>query len=371
MSEIKPTEVLVAGGGPAGLAAAITARQAGFDVALVDCAQPPIDKACGEGIMPDGLAALGRLGVQVDPANAAAFRGIKFVHGEDEVEADFPDGVGYGVRRTVLHQQLVDRAAECGVSLHWGHRITGLSADGVSVEGQVVRSRWVIAADGQNSRLRKLAGLEPHSAAPQRLGFRRHYCLPCWSNQVEVHWSDCGQMYVTPVSADQVCVAFITSHKGLRFDNALPRFPRLALRLRDARVAGTTTGAITATRTLRRVSRGNLALIGEAAGSVDAITGEGLSIAFQQAAVLAEAIRCGDYDGYEQAHRRMTRMPRRMAALLLLMDNRRWLRQRAFHALGADGTFFGRMLAMHTGAMQPAKVGLRPTLSFGWRMLTA
>src|SRR5271165_1538919 len=104
MSNLRNAEVLVAGGGPAGLAAAIAARQAGFEVAVVDCARPPIDKACGEGIMPDGLSALTALGVPADVRHAAPFRGIRFINGPREVEAGFPSGVGYGIRRTLLHQ---------------------------------------------------------------------------------------------------------------------------------------------------------------------------------------------------------------------------------------------------------------------------
>src|SRR5450759_3527348 len=119
MSNLREEEVLVAGAGPAGLAAAIAARQAGFEVAVVDCARPPIDKACGEGIMPDGLAALSALGVDVDERQVAPFRGIRFVNGAHTVEASFPGGVGFGIRRTVLHQWLVNRAEECGVALHW------------------------------------------------------------------------------------------------------------------------------------------------------------------------------------------------------------------------------------------------------------
>ena len=224
MNNLRATDVLVAGGGPAGLAAAIAARQAGFEVAVIDCALPPIDKACGEGIMPDGLAALAALGVRVDPSQAAPFRGIRFINGPREVEASFPGGVGYGIRRTLLHQWLVDRASECGVSLHWGRRVTGLSSDGLLVENEVVSSRWLIGADGQNSKLRKLSGLEPARRPPSRFGFRRHYRIAPWSEYVEVHWSNVGQMYVTPVAEDQVCVALITSRNGLRFDAALPSF---------------------------------------------------------------------------------------------------------------------------------------------------
>lgn len=371
MSKLRQTEVLVAGGGPAGLAAAIAARQAGFDVAVVDCERPPIDKACGEGIMPDGLAALAALGVHVDANQAAPFRGIRFVNGAREVEAGFPCGVGYGIRRTLLHQALVDRASECGVSFHWGRRITGLSPAGLQVEGEVVPSRWLICADGQNSKLRRLSGLEPPHRSRRRFGFRRHYRVARWSEFVEVHWSDLGQMYVTPVAEDQVCIALITSRSGLRFDAALPSFRRLAAKLDGATLIGTTFGAITASRRLRSVQTGSIALIGEAAGSVDAITGEGLSIAFQQAIALANAMRAGDLTAYDGTHARVTRLPRRMAALMLLMDNRRWLRERAFCALASDPRFFGRMLAMHTGSLAPATLGLGPSLSFGWRLLTA
>lgn len=371
MNNLRQAEVLVAGGGPAGLAAAIAARQAGFEVAVVDCAQPPIDKACGEGIMPDGLAALATLGVHVDAHQAVPFRGIRFIHGRQNVEANFSGGVGYGIPRTLLHRWLVDRAAECGVSLHWGRRITGLSPDGLLVEGSVVSSRWLICADGQNSKLRKLAGLELATLPRYRFGFRRHYRVAPWSDFVEVHWSGCGQMYVTPVGEDQVCVALITSHKELRFDAALGSFPQLAASLQRAEVMGSTLGAITASRTLRVVHTGSIGLIGEAAGSVDAITGEGLAIAFQQAIALANAMRAGDLMAYEGAHSRLTRMPRRMATLMLLMDNRHWLRERAFRALAAEPGFFQRMLAMHTGTLSAVEFGIGPGLSFGWRLLTA
>lgn len=371
MTDLRRAEVLIAGGGPAGLAAAIAARQAGFQVAVVDCARPPIDKACGEGIMPDGLAALAALGIPVDARQVAPFRGIRFINGAREVEAGFPAGAGCGIRRTLLHQWLVDRAVECGVALHWGRRITGLSPAGLLVEGGLVRSRWLIGADGQNSKLRKLSGLEPARRSRCRFGFRRHYRVAPWSDLVEVHWSDLGQMYVTPVSEDQVCVALITSRNRLRFDAALPGFPQLAAKLQHANILGSTLGATTASRRLRSVQSGSIALIGEAAGSVDAITGEGLSIAFQQAIALADAMRSGDLTAYDAAHVRVARLPRRMAALMLLMDNRHWLRDRAFRALTADPGFFGRMLAMHTGSLAPVKFGLGPSLSFGWRLLTA
>jgi flavin-dependent dehydrogenase len=233
-ANLKMREVIVAGGGPAGLAAAIAARQVGFDVTVVDRACPPIDKACGEGIMPDGLAALHNIGVTVPPAQAFAFRGIRFVDDSHSVEASFAAGEGYGIRRVILHELLVQQASSMGVDLRWGTRVTGLSANAAEIDGTSVPYRWLICADGQNSLLRKKSGLFRSRPASVRYGFRRHYRIVPWTNFVEVHWADCGQMYVTPVAEDQVCVALLSSSPQLRFDAALPKFSRLSLRLRDA-----------------------------------------------------------------------------------------------------------------------------------------
>jgi flavin-dependent dehydrogenase len=368
---IGQTEVLVAGGGPAGLATAIAVRQAGFEVAVVDCAQPPIDKACGEGIMPDGLAALRQLGVQIGPGQAAPFRGIRFLSDDDHVEAEFPHGVGYGIRRTALHRLLIDRATEVGASLYWGARITGVSAKGVAIGEQHVGYRWLVCADGHNSLLRRSAGLEVTRSAQKRFGFRRHYRVTPWSDFVEVHWSDCGQMYVTPVSDDEICVAFITRRPGLRLEEALPDFSRLWVHLRAVAPDNRRLGALSVTQRLAAVQRGNIALVGEASGSVDAVTGEGLSMAFRQAIALAEAMREENLQQYEMAHQCIARLPRMMSALMLAMDKHPSFRRRVFRALTSEPDYFRRLLALHTGAISPWSIGLRETVSLGWHLLAA
>ena len=364
-------EVIVAGGGPAGLAAAIAARQVGFDVTVVDRARPPIDKACGEGIMPDGLAALRNLGVTVPPAQAFAFGGIRFVDDSHSVEASFAAREGYGIRRVILHDLLVQQASSMGVDLRWGTRVTGLSANAVEINGTSVPYRWLICADGQNSLLRKKSGLFPSRPARVRYGFRRHYRITPWTNFVEVHWADCGQMYVTPVAEDQVCVALITSNPQLRFDAALPKFAKLALRLRDASLYDKTIGAITASRTLNNVQSGRIALIGEAAGSLDAITGEGLSIAFRQATELASAMHDNSLERYQEAHDRIMRVPRNMARLLLSMDRRHAFRGRVLGALERQTEAFQRMLAIHTGASSVREFGIGHAILLGWNLIHA
>src|SRR5450432_2366021 len=126
----KQTDVFVVGGGPAGLAAAIACRARGFGVTLADPALPPIDKSCGEGLVPDAIAALGRLGVTLDPRHYCPFRGIRFLGEGVSVDAGFPNGTGLGIRRTHLHQALVDCAEDAGATLLWGVQVKGLSTNG-------------------------------------------------------------------------------------------------------------------------------------------------------------------------------------------------------------------------------------------------
>lgn len=371
MSAVFDTEVFVAGGGPAGLAAAIAARQRGFAVTLVDCAHPPIDKACGEGIMPDGLTALGKLGVELSLVSAYSFRGIRFMNESHMVEANFPHGQGYGIRRTRLHEILVARAAELSVSMHWGARVTGITSQGVCVNGREVKCKWLIGADGQNSRLRGWSGLDSGRLEQKRYGFRRHFRFAPWSEYVEIYWSDCGQMYVTPVGEEEICVALISRDPLLRFDEALRFFPAVAERLWGALAGTREQGAVTPTRRLRNVYRGNAALIGEASGSVDAITGEGLSMSFQQAVALAEAMKIGDFAWYQAAHRRIARLPWTMSKLMLTMDQHHSFRNRVFRAFDAEPSFFSKLLAIHTGAISPASFGAARAVSLGWHLLTA
>lgn len=353
------TDVLVVGGGPIGLAAAIAARRKGFRVILADSREPPIDKACGEGVLPDGLAAAARLGLHLPPDESFAFRGIRF-HGENvSVAADFPNGCGRGFRRTILHQALAVQAEQCGVELRWRSAISDLNS---------IPARWIVAADGTNSRARGWAGLEAASRNTRRFGFRRHFRMAPWTEYVEIYWGRGYQIYITPVASDEVCVAVISRDSKLRVPAALGQFPALLARLQGAAETSEERGAVTASRQLRRVVAGNLALIGDASGSVDAITGEGLCLGFHQALALADAMESGDLAQYESAHRRLGVRPRFMAHLMLSVDRWPRLRKRALPALAAHPDLFSELLAMHVGAARTADFAAN-CLALGWRML--
>ncbi len=365
------TDVLIVGGGPAGLATAIAARTAGYKVLLVDHAVPPIDKACGEGIMPDGLAALEAVGVTIPRERAFAFRGIRFVEGRVKVDSVFPRGMGLGLRRTVLHQLLTDNTQQKGADLRWGARISELSEGHVTLDGESVGYRWLVGADGHASMVRQRFGIGRKKTEQRRFGFRRHYAIAPWTDYVEVYWNDCGQVYVTPVSESEVCVALITSDPHLRLDCIASHFPELGERLAGAAPSSRPQGAITATCRLDDVVAGNVALVGEASGSVDAITGEGMSLGFQQAIAVVDAMRTGCLQSYEQAHRLINRKPRHMARLMLMLGNRKGLRHKVLRALSARPDLFAEMLRVHVGATGISDFGMSRALALGWTMLTA
>jgi 2-polyprenyl-6-methoxyphenol hydroxylase-like FAD-dependent oxidoreductase len=367
------TDVFVIGGGPAGLAAAIAARRHGFRVTVADCSIPPIDKACGEGLMPDGVAAARALGIDLDMAPAQRFSGIRFCDGGACVEARFPRHHGLGMRRTALHRVLIEHAADIGVNLAWGTHVTGIGDEGVRVAGRLVRTRWTVGADGHHSPVRRWAGLEASHRDSRRFGFRRHYRLAPWSEFMEIHWGDAGQLYLTPVAEDEICAVWICADPRLRLDDALPYFPAVAARLGPASAlpSGVTAerGGVSASRRLKSVYRGRVALVGDASGSVDAVTGEGLCLLFQQSAALASAMAADDLSLYQTAHQRMGRRPRFMSDLLLSLGNSHRLRRRAIRVMAAQPALFGGMLAMHVGELSSLDF-LRNGLSLGWNMVT-
>lgn len=368
-TQSQTTDVVVVGGGPAGLATAIAVRQHGLHVTVVDAARPPLDKACGEGLMPDALAALERLGVRLTPAHGAPFTGIRFVAGEQRVEAHFPHGPGLGVRRPLLHQCLVERAQEVGVSLCWGSPVRTFTPALLYGAGQRLAYRWLVAADGLHSTLRRHMGLHQLSVERRRLGFQCHYRVPPWSTYVELYWHQRCQACVTPVGPDEVCVCLLTEDRRWRFCDVFQLFPQLAERLGGVAPSTPVRGAVTGTYRLRRVYQDNMALVGDAAGSVDAVTGEGLCLAFQQAEHLAAALVTGDLSHYAAAHRRLLRRPRLMASLMLLMDDHGWVRRRAMQALAMVPEAFSYLLDVHIGHRSYAHVGWRVPLAFGWKFL--
>lgn len=360
-------DVLVIGGGPAGLAAAIAVRKQGFQVAVADPCDPPIDKTCGEGLLPDAVEALARLGVELPPAVGCSLRGIRFLHENESAGACFPSKPGLGIRRTALHNALTAQASACSVELLW-RTLVRFTERGPLLNGQHVPARWIIGADGANSVVRRWSGLDRHKQTAHRFAFRTHYRIRHWTTFVEVYWGNGMQVYVTPVGKMQVCVAVVSRNRQTRLSDALSAFPELAARLRGGEPISVERGGITRMLKLTRVCHGQVALIGDASGCVDAITGEGLGLAFRQAMALADAIAANDLALYEVRHRKLMQRPFFMGHSLLLLDRHEVLRRRVIKAFETHSEVFHRCIAAHVGALTKLRVALTGA-NLGWHLL--
>ncbi|WLQ32202.1 FAD-binding protein [Streptomyces castrisilvae] len=309
-------DLLVAGGGPAGLAAAIRAAGLGMETVVVEPRTAPIDKACGEGIMPSGVAALKALGV---PVAGHPLHGIRYVEGPRSAVAPFRGGTGLGVRRTALHAALHLRALELGVRIVPG-KVAGVRQGGDRVEAAGLTARWLIAADGLHSPLRRELGLDGPAAPVRRYGLRRHYRVAPWTGFVEVHWSRHGEAYVTPLGDGSVGVA-VLSRERLPYAGHLAAFPRLAASLRG-REAGPVRGAGPLRRRARARRAGRVLLVGDAAGYLDALTGEGVALAVATASAAVEALAAGRPQAYPARWQRLTLRHRLLTAGLLAAARR-------------------------------------------------
>ncbi|MET8571057.1 NAD(P)/FAD-dependent oxidoreductase [Streptomyces sp. NPDC004783] len=307
-------DLLIVGGGPAGLATALHAARAGLDTVVAEPRRAPVDKACGEGLMPGAVRALGTLGLEV-PGHPVT--GIRYLQGPRRVQAAFRDGPGLGARRTDLHAALHRAVVDAGVPvLPLRVRDVRQDATGVTVPGTGLRARWLVAADGLHSPLRRSLGLEVRTRAAPRYGLRRHYAVPPWSSYVEVHWGPCGEAYVTPLGPALVGVALLTARRA-PFGTQLEGFPELAARLPEEAAVTAVRGAGPLRRRARTRVHGRVLLVGDAAGYTDALTGEGVSLALAGAEALVANVRRGTPGRYETDWCRATRRHRLMTDLLV------------------------------------------------------
>ena len=294
-------DLLVAGGGPVGLATALYAVRSGLAVTVREPRAGVIDKACGEGLMPGALAALLDLGVEVE---GRPIDGIRYVDGHRAVEAPFRSGPGRGVRRTMLHSALRERALRAGVTIEQSAvRVVEQHEDHVVVDGEPVRH--LVAADGLHSPVRRMLGLDAPRVRLRRYGQRVHVACAPWTSMVEVHWAPAGEAYVTPVGPDEVGIAVLSAERR-PFEDLVAGFPQLCARI-DGHARSPVLGAGPLRQRSRRRVQGRVLLVGDAAGYVDALTGEGLALGLAQARAAVEAVSAGEPTAYEKEWRRVGR----------------------------------------------------------------
>lgn len=362
-------DVAIAGGGPAGLAVAIEAATRGLSAAVFERRRGTPDKACGEGVLPAGVAHLDRLGVipLLGSGEGRPFLGIRWLDGGTIVEGRFARGAfGLGIRRTALVHALAARARDAGATIHPGVEVLDFSASRRSARIRTSRGTLdaglLVAGDGLASPLRRAAGLEREldGRRPRRFGVRRHFGLAPWSDHVEVHWTDGAEAYVTPVGDRRVGVAVLFTPGTIGpagFDRLLGRFPALRQRLADAAPEGRDLGAGPLARGARASTADRLALVGDAAGYLDAITGEGISLALSAAAdlgaVLGEVLAAGATRVSLRSYARALAAARLRyvgsTAPVLLLSRRPALRRSVLSLLARHPGIFETLLRAATG----------------------
>lgn len=304
-------DLLVAGGGPVGLATALHGARAGLEVVVVDKRRGPIDKACGEGLMPHTVRRLRQLGIE---PRGRPFRGISYVDADRRVDAPFTSGAGCGMRRTHLHAALLESVAAAGIPIIQAD-VGGVVQDSGSVRVGELRARYLAAADGLHSPIRRSLGLSRPSTGPRRWGIRRHVQIAPWTDYVEVHWARGAEAYVTPVGDDCVGIAILTSRQG-GFDGHLDEFAALKDRV-HGHVHGRDRAAGPLRQKVRSRTAGRVLLVGDAAGYVDALTGEGLGIGFGAAELLVNCVVAGAPGDYDHLWRHMSRRYRLLTTAAL------------------------------------------------------
>lgn len=301
-------DVLIAGGGVAGSSLAILLGRRGLTVELFERATFPREKPCGEGLMPAGVAVLERLGL-AGAVGGEPFCGIRYHVGRRTLEARFPETNGQPTSGRAQRRLHLDRvlfqaaAATPGVTAHTGVRVEAPLREngrvvGLCVEGTPRRAPLVVAADGVQSGLRRALGLAV-PAHRKRFGTRVHFRLPAGQAQpawVDVFMGRGYELYVASLPERELLVAALADAEvlGGPIEQTFHRWCRahgaLAARLEGAaKVTDLLCAAPLGARARAGVAPG-IVLLGDAAGSIDPITGGGMTHALLTAELLAEHV---------------------------------------------------------------------------------
>lgn len=351
-------EVVVVGGGPVGTATALELHRMGREVLLID-AGASAQKICGEGVLPLGWSVLQRLGVAEKIRVQAPIRELAY-------QKVSPDGrdlrrisaklrlPSHGVSREELSRALAETVEESGLTVwrqtQFRHLTLTSSGCRLQLKGpheEAVSCRLLVGADGLHSRVREQAGL--HLKAPRRFsrwGTRVYFRSGMTTHGVTVTLGDGLESYLTPLGDGLHGLALLWSPdilgrppegEGPLWKRLLDRFPEAYRRTlpEDSSVFGLekAIGPLQQRVSTPLDATGRVALVGDASGYLDALTGEGLCLGLAQAQVLARLVGEGRLERYPMHHRLIKLKHHLVVNGLLRVLERPALREFAFATL--------------------------------------
>ena len=398
-------DVLILGAGPAGTALASHLARSGFDVALADKKSFPRAKPCGEFLSPECRPYLQELGVE----NALLQQGTRRIHGmhlcsgewrargrfRSLTSAPYNDA-GYAIRREILDTELL-RAARARPEVTWleRHEFRTLLRDANgAVSGAVlrdqtgaeraVRAQTTIGADGVHSRVARQLGVQRQIRWLDRLALVAHFDGVVPAAEAEVHFLDNAYFAATTVDDGSFHLNLLIDRNALADrDGDLDAFvqehiaaaPMLARRMSNAKRRGQWKGiGPLAFRTTKQTFAGG-ALVGDACGYIDPLTGEGIDFSLHGARSLANALAVARHEphraaaamrGYEQERRREIAPRLRLAALLQRGIRHPFLVRSCLSALAAWPRLCDLLVNLTGDAVHPRDL-LQPAFWRQWR----
>jgi len=317
-------DVLVVGGGPSGASCAYWLAIAGVRVTVVEKKRFPRDKTCGDGLTPRAVVQLEAMGLGSFLESQHRYQGLRAVAFGRSYELpwpthpDYPD-YGFVVRRAVLDEAVLARAAEVGAEVRMHHEATAIERDERAIAAVtvrdldnggelIIRPRVTVLAEGSNSRLARSLGARRDTSKPLGLAIRGYSPTPrAGESWIESHLdvrSPSGAVipgygWIFPAGDGTANVGFgiLSSSdrwKGVNTTQALARFVETTRPSwhfdADPFQSAPTGGKLPMGLSIRPVAGPNYLMVGDAASSINPFNGEGISYGYETGRMAANTV---------------------------------------------------------------------------------